>query len=73
MYEELIKSLRDCAESNTTRSCITCPWALHKKGCITARVTAAADAIEELLEDAPVEIVSGAIVDEIMEADDEQP
>ena len=51
MHEKLIKSLRACAEINTKRVCFTCPWALHQKGCITAMVTAAADAIEELTED----------------------
>ena len=50
-HEELIKRLRACAENSTTRVCLTCPWALHQKGCITAMVTAAADAIEELTED----------------------
>lgn len=52
MYEKLIKSLRACAESNTTRVCLTCPWSLHQKGCISAMVTAAADALEELEEKA---------------------
>lgn len=47
MHEKLIKSLRACAENSTTRVCFTCPWALHQKGCISAMVTAAADAIEE--------------------------
>lgn len=52
MDEKLIKSLRACAENNTKRVCFTCPWALHQKGCITAMVTAAADAIEGLEEKA---------------------
>lgn len=51
-YETIIKNLRACAGGSSQYACFRCPWVANREGCITAMVTAAANAIEELEEKA---------------------
>lgn len=51
-YETIIKNLRACAAGSSQYACFKCPWGGNREGCITAMVTAAANAIEELEEKA---------------------